>query len=63
MKAKFYVELLGYGERNFVRGIWVTIPRLPPRPYMVKTLQKPRSDFDLFYGKVKFYSLGFLVGI
>ena len=31
------------GERKFVRGVWVTWPRWPPRPYMVKTLKKSSS--------------------
>ena len=34
---------LGKGKRKFVRGIWVTWPRWPPGPYMVKTLQKSSS--------------------
>ena len=37
---------LGRGERKFVRGIWVTLPRWPPRSYMVKTLQKSSSQAD-----------------
>ena len=40
IEAKFHVELHGLGELKFVRGIWVTWPRWPPRPYMVKILQK-----------------------
>ena len=32
------------GERKFVRGIWVTCPRWPPCPYMVKTLQKSSPE-------------------
>ena len=42
-QPNFMWSLLGYGERNFVRGVWVTRPRFPPCPYMVKTLQKPYS--------------------
>ena len=38
--ANFMWSLHGSGKRKFVRGIWVTWPRWPPRPYMVKTLQK-----------------------
>ena len=36
-------SLHGSGERMFVRGTWFTLPRWPPRPYMVKTLQKSSS--------------------
>ena len=36
-------SLHGSGERKFVRGIWVTWPRWPPRPYMVETFQKSSS--------------------
>ena len=42
-KPNFMWCLHGSGERMFVRGIWVTWPRLPPRPYIVKTLQKSSS--------------------
>ena len=42
-KPNFMWSLLGLGERYFVRGIWVTWPRWPPCPYMVKTLQKSSS--------------------
>ena len=42
-KPNFMWSLLGQGERNFVRSILVTWPRWPPRPYMVKTLQKSSS--------------------
>ena len=35
-KPNFIWSLSGMGERKFVRGIWVTWPRWPPRPYMVK---------------------------
>ena len=38
-KPNFMWSLLGKGERKFVRGIWVTWPRWPPRRYIVKTLQ------------------------
>ena len=39
-KPNFMWSLHGSGERKFVRGVWVTRPRWPPCPYMVKTLQK-----------------------
>ena len=42
--AKFYVEPPWVRERCFVRGIWVTWPRWPPRPYMLKTLQKSSPE-------------------
>ena len=49
IKAKFYVEPPGKGERKFVCGIWVTWPRWPSRPYMVKPfknlLQNRQADF------------------
>ena len=44
IKAKFYEEPPWVGERNFVRGIWVTWPRWPQRPYMVKPLQKSSPE-------------------
>ena len=36
----FIWSLSGMGEQKFVCGVWVTWPRWPPCPYMVKTLQK-----------------------
>ena len=42
-KPNFMWNLHRNGERKFVRGIWVTWPRWPSRPYMVKTLQKSSS--------------------
>ena len=42
-KTNFMWSLFGQGERKFVCCIWVTWPRWPPRPYMVKTLQKSSS--------------------
>ena len=42
-KPNFMWSLLGQGKRKFVHGTWVTLPRWPPRPYMVKTLQKSSS--------------------
>ena len=42
-RPNFMWSLLGLGERYFVGGIWVTCPRWPLRPYMVKTLQKSSS--------------------
>ena len=42
-KSNFIWSLSGMGERKFVRGVWVTWPRWPPRPYLVKTLQKSSS--------------------
>ena len=38
-KPNFIWSLHGLGERKFVRGIWVTWPRWPPRPYMVETFR------------------------
>ena len=32
------------GEQKIVRGVWVTWPRWPPRPYVVKTLKKSSSS-------------------
>ena len=43
LKPNFMWSLHGSGEWKFVRGIWVSWPRWPPRPYMVKTLQKSSS--------------------
>ena len=43
-KPNFIWSLSGMGERKFVRGVYVTWPRWPPRPYMVKTLQKSSSS-------------------
>ena len=42
-KPNFMWSLHGSGERKFVRGVWITWPRWPPCPYMVKTLQKSAS--------------------
>ena len=42
-KPNFIWSLSGMEERKFVREVWVTWPRWPPRPYMVKTLQKSSS--------------------
>ena len=39
LKQNFMWSLHGSGEQKFVRGIWVTWPWWPPRPYMVKTLK------------------------
>ena len=58
------------GERKFVRTIWVTWPRWPPRPYMVKTLQKssspePKGQWHcglVFYSQVKLGLLCFYMG-
>ena len=38
-----YGASLGRENESVVRGIQVTWPRWPPRPYMVKTLQKSSS--------------------
>ena len=50
-KPNFIWSLNGMGERKFFRGVWVTWPRWPPHPYMVKTLKKSSSpepkDHDL----------------
>ena len=43
-KPDFMWSLHGSGERKFVRGSWVTWPRWPPCPYMVKALQKPSLE-------------------
>ena len=40
----FMWSLNGKGKRKFVHGIWVTWPRWPPRPYMVKTLQNSSPE-------------------
>ena len=42
-KPNFIWSLSGMEEHKFVREVWVTWPRWPPRPYMVKTLQKSSS--------------------
>ena len=42
-KPNFMWSLHGSVEQKFVWGICVTWPRWPPRPYMVKTLQKSYS--------------------
>ena len=49
-------DSLGWWEQNFVQMVLVTWPRWPPRPYMVKTLQKSSSPepegrwpWDLIY--------------
>ena len=36
-------SLSGMGEQKFVRRVWVTWPRWPPCPLMVKPLQKSSS--------------------
>ena len=36
-------RLHGSGEWKFVRGVWFTWPRWPPRPYIVISLQKSSS--------------------
>ena len=38
-KPNFIWSLSEMGERKFVRGVWVTWPRWPPRQYMVKTIK------------------------
>ena len=38
-EAKFHMESSQNGERKFVQMVLVTWPRLPPCPYMVKTLK------------------------
>ena len=43
LKLNFIWSLLGKRERKFVCGIWVTRPRWPPFPCMVKTLQDSSS--------------------
>ena len=43
IKSIFVWNLFGKGERKFFLGILVTWPIWPPRPYMVKNLQKPSS--------------------
>ena len=43
-KPNFMWSLHGSGEQKFVQGIWVTWTRWPPRPYMVKTLQKSSPE-------------------
>ena len=48
-KPNFMWSLLWKGERKFVRGIWVTWPTWPPRPYMVKTLQKSPNRWIDFH--------------
>ena len=42
-KPNFIWSLSGMGERTFVHGVWVTWPRWPQCPYMVKTLKKSLS--------------------
>ena len=37
-KPNFIWSLNGIGERKFVREVWITWPRWPPSPYMIKTL-------------------------
>ena len=39
-QSQIFVEPPWLGGRLFIRGIWVTSPRWPPRPYMRKNLQK-----------------------
>ena len=39
LKLNFIWNLIGKRGRKFVCGIWVTRPRWPPFPCMVKTLQ------------------------
>ena len=43
-KPKFILSLSGMRERKFVCGVWVTWSRWPPRPYVVKTLQKSSPE-------------------
>ena len=45
---------MGRGEQKFVHGIWVILPRLSPRPYMVKNPQKSSSPepVDRFPGNL-----------
>ena len=43
-KPNFIWSLSGMGERKFVHRVWVTWPRWPPCPYMVKTLQKSSPE-------------------
>ena len=43
LNSYFIWRLLRIGERKFVQMVLVTWPRWPPRPYMVKTLQKSSS--------------------
>ena len=42
-RPNFMWRLHGSGKRKFIRDIWVIWPRWPPRPYIVKTLQKCSS--------------------
>ena len=39
LNPNFIWSLLGTGEQKFVQTVLVTWPRLPPCPYMVKTLK------------------------
>ena len=43
LTPNFIWSLSRMGEWKFVRVIWITWPRWPPCPYMVKTLQKSSS--------------------
>ena len=54
-KPNFMWSFHGSGERKFVRGIWVTWPTWPPRPYMVKSLQKFSSPEPMANGFGSWY--------
>ena len=45
-KPNFMWSLLWWGKQKFVCSTW---PRWPPRPYMVKTLQKSLEPVDRFH--------------
>ena len=44
LNSNFIWRLLRIGEQKFVQMVLVTWPRLPPRPYMVITLQKSSPE-------------------